>query len=319
MTTAAEASAPARRPVRPFYWSLRRELWENRAIYLAPLAVAGVVLLGFVVAFRHRLGAMHLVLQRTAELKGVQGFPTAAVALKKLALARAEGGLVFPYAAAGGGLMLVAIAVAVFYALACLHAERRDRSVLFWKSLPVSDRTTVLSKAVTALVVLPIVAWGVIMATQVLLLALDTAVLSINGIDPAELWSRLHPAHTWTMISWSLVVMAAWNAPVIGWLMLVSACAKRGAFLWALVPPAAACLFEWIALNSVHVFLFLRHRLAESVEVGFSSAPGTQDAFGVHALDPVGFLSHPGLWGGLIVFAVFLAGCVWLRRRQDPI
>ena len=32
---------------RPLYWSVRRELWENRSIYIAPLIVAAVQVFGF--------------------------------------------------------------------------------------------------------------------------------------------------------------------------------------------------------------------------------------------------------------------------------
>ena len=50
MSVEANESQPvARTPMRttrPFYWSVRRELWDNPSIYVAPLIAAGVVLLG---------------------------------------------------------------------------------------------------------------------------------------------------------------------------------------------------------------------------------------------------------------------------------
>src|ERR1700719_4587151 len=106
---------------RPMYWSLRRELWENRSIYIAPLAVAGVALFGF------SLSSIAGIWEKPLRLNPAQ--PQA------------------PYDMAAGLMMLTGIVVSVFYCLDALHGERRDRRILFWKSLPVSDLTTVLAKA----------------------------------------------------------------------------------------------------------------------------------------------------------------------------
>ena len=66
--------------------------------------------------------------------------------------------------------MLTAFLVGVFYCLDALHGERRDRSILFWKSLPVSDLTTVLAKASVPCRVLPPRAFALALATQLMLL-----------------------------------------------------------------------------------------------------------------------------------------------------
>lgn len=323
MTTAdvqVPAPAAASHKVRPFLWSVRRELWENRSVYLAPLAVAAVVLAGFLFALRGRPALFERYEALSAKLHGIVGAPTAAIAADKLTLAKLGFGLFLPYIAAGGGLIVTAFVLAIFYALASLHTERRDRSVLFWKSLPVSDRSTVLSKAAIPLVVLPVVTWVVIMATQLVLLPIDMATMAANGVDPGRLWARLHLGEMWSLIPYSLVVMALWHAPVIGWLMLVSAWARRAPLLWAVVPPVALCLFEWVALGSTHIWVFLRHRLVSGFEVGFSpSGAGQNSPFGSEHMDPLGFVSNPGLWAGLLVLVLCLAACVWLRRRRDPI
>jgi len=111
------------------YWSVRRELWENRSIYIAPLAVAAVFLFGFLISTIHLPGKMR-----------------AASALDPL---RQHELIAQPYLIASGLMMLTTLVVGVFYCLDALYGERRDRSILFWKSLPVSDLTTVLSKAIT--------------------------------------------------------------------------------------------------------------------------------------------------------------------------
>ncbi len=105
----------------PMYWSLRRELWENRYIYIAPLAVAGFTVAGFLVATIGRALSTPNLTERRAILEGPYHFATALI-------------------------MGTAFVAGLFYCLEALHGERRDRSILFWKSLPVSDLTTVLSK-----------------------------------------------------------------------------------------------------------------------------------------------------------------------------
>src|SRR5438132_13703895 len=125
----------AESPTRPLYWSIRRELWENRSIYIAPLVVAGVFLLGVLISM------VYLPERRRATL-------LLDPAAQRAAIER-------PYDVGAILLILTAFLVGVFYCLDALHGERRDRSILFWKSLPVSDLTTVLSKASIPLVVLP--------------------------------------------------------------------------------------------------------------------------------------------------------------------
>src|SRR3954464_9665858 len=144
-----ESQLPARAPMtqtRPFYWSVRRELWDNPSIYIAPLIAAGVVLFGFALtAFRLP------VLRRNA------------LALEPVRMRAAIEG---PYDVAAMMIMFTAFIVGVFYCLDALHGERRDRSILFWKSLPVSDLTAVSAKAIIPVVVLKVVTFVVIIATQ---------------------------------------------------------------------------------------------------------------------------------------------------------
>ena len=141
---------------RPLYWSVRRELWENRSVYLAPLAVAALVL------FALSISTVRLPAQvRAAE--SIEATPQQRV--------------VKPYSMAPAPIMFVSMLVGMFYALDALYGERRDRSILFWKSMPVSDRTTMLAKASIPLVVLPLIAWILSVATFGTLMMLGTVVL----------------------------------------------------------------------------------------------------------------------------------------------
>src|SRR5271167_397164 len=168
--------APAAMSVtRPMYWSIRRELWENRSIYIAPLAVAAVTLFGFLIATIGRAMSVTNLAQRRAVLEE-------------------------PYTFASLLIMGTTFVVAVFYGLDALHGERRDRSILFWKSLPVSDLTTVLSKAAIPLVVLPLLTFAITVVTQWIMVLMSSAVLLGSGLSVAPLWTHLSLSRTWLML-----------------------------------------------------------------------------------------------------------------------
>src|ERR1700681_453664 len=158
-------------PTRPLYWSVWRELWENRSIYIAPLIVAAVQVVGFAIS------AIGLAERR----RGVLLLEPA----KQRALIEQ------PYDLAAMMMIFTMFIVGVFYCLDALHGERRDRSILFWKSLPVSDLTTVLSKVTIPLVVLPLIAFAIIVCVQ-LIMVLETAVVLIfHGMSPASTWANV--------------------------------------------------------------------------------------------------------------------------------
>jgi ABC-2 type transport system permease protein len=286
------AIVPRTTPTRPMYWSIRRELWENRSIYIAPLAIAGVVLIGFLIATIGRAMVIVDPAQKAAVLAERNHF-------------------------AAGLMMAAAFVVGVFYCLDALHGERRDRSILFWKSLPVSDLTTVLSKASIPLVVLPLITFAIIVATQLIMLLLSSAALLMSGLSAAMPTSP--PLFQQPLILlYSLVVIALWHAPIYGWLLLVSSWARRAVFLWAVLPLIAVSILEKIAFNTSYFQSMLNRRV-----MGFATEAFAIDAHGridsLTQLTPGNFLSAPGLWIGLAFAAAFLAAAVRMRRYREPI
>jgi len=276
------------------YWSIRRELWENRSIYIAPLIVAIVVLFGFLVS--------------------TIGLPERRRAVLLLDPAKARAAIEAPYDMAAIMLILTAFIVAVFYCLDALHGERRDRSILFWKSLPVSDLTTLLSKATIPLAALPLVTFAIILATQVVMLLWTSVLLITHGMSPGSTWTNFNLFQQSFILLYGLVAIALWHAPIYGWALLVSGWARRATFLWAVVPFLAIGFFEKITFNTSHFASMLKDRV-----VGF--APEAF-AFNMHAspqLTPLRYLSTPGLWLGLIVAAAFVVAAVRLRRYRGPL
>jgi ABC-2 type transport system permease protein len=297
-TAGAMASAQVSEP-RAFYWSVRRELWEYRSVYLAPLAIAGVILLGFM-----------FVLVR---------LPHTMRTLASLDPGQQRNALAHPYDMAAGLIMGAAFLVSIFYSLDALYGERRDRSILFWKSLPVSDLTTVLAKASIPLVVLPILAFAITVATQLVMLLLSSVVLLASGLSVATLWTQLQLHQTLLMLLYHLVTAhMLWYAPFYAWLLLVSAWARRMPFLWAVLPPLAIGIFEKVAFHSSHFRDLLNYRIGGGPDDVASMMGDFPFHPGMH-LSPGAFLASPGLWIGLAFAAAFLAAAVWLRRNREPI
>lgn len=289
---------------RPLYWSMRRELWENRSIYVAPLAVAFVYLVGFVVSLfwlprsMRELGAHHPV-------------PAAIVALA------------MPYSHAAMLIMVVGFLVGIFYSLDALHGERRDRSILFWKSLPVSDLTTVLAKAIVPLLILPVVVFAITVILQLIMRLVSAAVLLLSGASTAIPWGP--PLFEMELVLlYSLIVITLWHAPLYMWLLLVSGWPRRATFLWAVLPPVALAALEQIAFHTSYLGSILQDRL-----YGFAAAAfDLKDKAGVYIdphfipltqLAPGRFFSNPSLWIGLVVAAIFFVAAVRLRRYQGAL
>jgi ABC-2 type transport system permease protein len=264
-------------------WSVRRELWENRSIYLAPLTVAAVIALASVGAVRHNLQP------------------------DKLA---AHDELV------AGVLMGTTLIVAIFYCLDALYGERRDRSVLFWKSMPVSDWTAVLSKMAVPMVVLPVVTFVLAIAAQLIMLLAASAFLSMKGQSAAALWNLPWLRMSSGMLYHLITVHSLYYAPIFGWLLLVSAWAKRLPFLWAFLPLAAIGFIEKIAFNTTHFAMMLGSRISGGMDANPAKGSGMMMLWPSHPLE---FLTMPGLWIGLAIAAACIAGAVRLRRYRDPI
>jgi ABC-2 type transport system permease protein len=303
-------------PTRLLYWSVRRELWENRSLYIVPLIVAGLGLVGYV---------FYILKHLTAQVRG----------LPALEPTRQHTTIAAPFDFVAIAIILTSLIVSAYYCLEALHGERRDRSILFWKSLPVSDATTVLSKALVPFVVLPAIAFAVVLATHLVMLVLGTLTLWIGNASASVPWTEVRIFRGSGVLAYGMVTLVLWHAPIYGWLMLVSAWAQRAPFLWAVLPPAAVCVVEKLAFGTSYFWSMLKFRLNGSFGQAFTVSdlphaappPGTRGHMTPEQFvdvlnpipDPAKFLSSPWLWVGLAVAAAFFALAVWVRRRRDPI
>ena len=232
---------------------------------------------------------------------------------------------------------LVMGVVLFFYLLGALYDDRRDRSVLFWKSLPVSDAGTVISKALMATVLIPVLVFGLMLATWLLLQVLLSVFVLIHGGSP---WALIWGQHSFLpMLAVMLADLPAhmlWSLLTVGWLLLCSAAVRSKPFLWAvLIPVLVGIANGWIGLMGVPnlpAWFVWREGIARMLlgMLGLYGAWGQTQSVGDEALrsgnifgwDAAGrglaaLYVSPGLWIGALVGIAMIAGAVWFRRRNN--
>ncbi len=259
---------------------IKRELWESRSLYLAPLIAAGVMLAMWVwgalvvpQGFRFNFSTPPAPFPEEGSRIGIglYGFSMQ--------------------------LFIVSSLVCGLYLLDCLYAERKDRSILFWKSLPVSDLNTVLSKFAVAMVVVPL---GVfVLATVMYPILYAIAAVGVpnfsyisGGWNTGE-WLRAEGS----MLA-ALIATQLWYAPLAAWNMLASVMSRRSPILIAVLPIVVLTVCERVMLHTSHLLVFAAKRMMP-----------------VSGL--VEGLQRPSMWIGLAVAAGMLYIVVRLRRYRD--
>jgi len=280
-----------------FYWSVRRELWENRLVYAAPLAAAAIFLGSFVISTINLRYRMH----------GVWPVDTGSQ----------HQAFTLPFELSAALIMGIALVVGIFYSLDTLYGERRDRSILFWKSMPISDLTTVLSKLAIPLVIIPVLSFAIALVTQFIMLLLASTVLLGSGANIAALWTQQSFLRfSLELFYHMLTVHGLWYAPLYAWLLLVSVTAPRAPFVWAVLPPFMVWAVEGMAFRTSHFFNLMKVRLTGPPDPEMTM---TGKADFMSMLIPHHFFDQPGLWIGLAVAAVFVAATIQIRRYRGPI
>jgi len=320
--------------MKTFYWLVKREFWEHRGgFFWAPIITGGVFLLlnimGIITA--EVLGARHGInLGASGGLQRVIADMDAGD-LSKVGLA-----LDIAMYSAMGLLIVVLGFVVFFYCLGALYDDRRDRSILFWKSLPISDTSTVLSKVISATVLAPIVAVIVGIVVGMLQLLILATTLSFHGVNVWQLLILAHPFRVMLNLVGYIPLYVLWALPSVGWLLLCSAWARNKPFLWAVaLPVASGLIISWfgiMGLFNLPATWFWSNIVQRGL---FSTFPGTGSLFGSHggsiahevagnpSLDFMDLgstyqlLASTNLWIGAVVGLGLLAGAVWFRRWRD--
>jgi ABC-2 type transport system permease protein len=321
-------------------WLLRREFWEHKgAFFWAPAVIAAVMLVfvGGGIAWGIATGHMSGVV-----IQGGHEYSLTEIAhgIPRELRAKIAAGAATHYLAGAAPLFMVLPVVVFFYCLAALYDDRRDRSILFWKSLPISDRMTVLSKVITAVCVAPVITIAIGTAISLLVLVLGAAVSAFNGIN---LFGALFTSPNLYLAPLYLVgllpVYMLWAIPTVGWLLMVSSWARSKVFLWAVgTPLIVVVLLKWFnyVIARFSDTLIDTHWFVQNVIVrGLGGLiPGVwlplsiddprllvspDQGLSLNAVFTQSWLTlaTPGVWGGAVAGALMIAAAIRLRRWRD--
>ncbi|HUK01681.1 MAG TPA: hypothetical protein VLW26_05340 [Steroidobacteraceae bacterium] len=283
---------------------VRREFWEHRALWIAPLIVAGLLLIG---ASFGNISAGNAAEGARAMASGFAG-----IAMWGFNLVQ----------------MVVLSIVMWFYLTDCLYTERKDRSILFWKSLPVNDTQTVLSKALVAIIAMPLLVILVSTATN-LLVCVIWSVRAGSLAAAGKVWDPQVLLAVESHLVVSNLIIALWVAPVTAYLLLVSAWARRNVQLWAILPPVLLILIEWLGFRTHYVWTILWYRMGgwwqgrtanaffdgdQMMHMANSSSPSLDF---LNAMHMSVVLTNPDLYIGFAVAALLLAATIRIRRYRD--
>jgi len=304
---------------------MRREFWEHKSAFrTAPLVIGGIHIALLLKAI---FTTAHIDNELYTFKEGVRALAQQSADFRSAHFQEA-------IIASSVFFTIVLSFVVFFYLLGALFDDRKDRSILFWKSMPASDVLTVASKLLTAMVVVPVMFWLVFIVTQVLMAVIASIMIMSVGENPWTLFLILvNPIGPWLMVLFSYLASAIWFLPLYGWLLFTSSFAPRIPVLFAIIPPVIFAVLqlwieflrtftlntslfglvgEWVS-NSPAILTIQVHDGDAELAYGWVGA-GTFD----HAItvgNIIDRLFSLQMLYGLLIAAVFLAGAVWMRRR----
>jgi ABC-2 type transport system permease protein len=313
-----------------FTWLLKREFWEYRGAFFWTPAITAAVMLAFVVL-------AIVIAETTASRTGVNlngiNFNEISARLSEGNIDKLHAGLDIGLLSLGFPIGIALSIVLVFYGVGALYNDRADRSVLFWKSLPVSDSETVVSKVAAMALIAPLLAVGAMIALQLGFLLLLSLWVLAHGVNPWLLWSPTHLVALWAKLIVLIPVNALWALPSIGWFLLVSSFVRSKPLLWAFALPlvsavlvSSAHLMNSLSLPSAWYWKNIAGRLL------FSIVPGTwvnveslsaldndnqlpSALSGLLSFNAVGqVLATPSMLVGIVAGLAMIAAAMYFRR-----
>ena len=295
---------------------IRRELWEHRSLYVVP-AVLGMLIVLLEITGQTAISAFGKHID-TAILGATNIGENERAAIISALMSVVSGLFIF--------VMWLLI---LFYSVDALYAERKDRSILFWRSLPVTDAETVLSKLATAVVVIPLITLAFIAATHVLVLIVTSIWVGSRGASAWHLiWEAAPLVDNWGATLVILMAVTIWLSPFVGWFLLVSAYTKRAPILMSLLPIAVLPLLERIFFSSnilidvlftrsAKIPIYNRDELKGLFDDEMFRSIGNEGVSLISMLNVGKFLSSASMWGGLLVCGLLTTAAIYVRRFRD--
>lgn len=334
--------------MKTFYWLVKREFWEHRGGFLWAPVITGLIILAFNImaiitgeVFRSRANVHINGIDMNAFNQHMSA--DAMHTLGKVL----DAGMMLPATLIG----LTLFVVVFFYCIHSLWDDRRDRSILFWKSLPISDLSTVLSKVFCATILAPAIAIIVSVAVGWCILLLMAIAGAFHSISLWHLlWTLPHPFHFVAMMLGTLPIYVLWSLPCVGWLMLCSAAARGKPTRWAIaLPVGVGVLIGWFNIMNVFNLSSLWYwqniagrslfsvmpgswifaskgsvlNFASGFASGFAGGEAAGESAGKHAADAF-FNLHDNyalvftapFLVGIAVGIVLLGAAIWIRRSR---
>lgn len=295
---------------------VRREIWEHRSLYITPAVVGLVLILAVLTAFVFASGYQEIVDMGIVGAQNLAGEAERRAAMFALLM-----GNTAPFLVATGILT-------IFYCLDSLYAERKNKSILFWRSLPVTDSETVVSKFLTAAIAIPLIAWAAIVATHLVVLLFSGIFVSFQGGSSMFLIWRSAPVFdVWAGLLVFMLLLPIWFSPLVGWFLFVSAWAKRSPLLMAFLP--------LVVVPTLEYWIFRTHLIYDAIQSRFEQLPMFRgidperffddhdfiaDAEIVSLIGHMSlgkFLTSPAMWAGVIVCGLFMTAAIYVRRYRD--
>ncbi len=304
---------------------LKREYWEHRGAFRrTPLILGSLFLVGILIFWITAIAtSVHIQGMEYTLKQGIREMAK----LPPDTLATIWNGVLMNISLL---FLMVLFIVVFFYLLGSLYDDRKDGSILFWKSLPLSDTQTVLSKLLTAIVVAPAFFVAIAALTQLLVLVLASLIFWMYGGDPiSSIWKPVDLLGNWWLLITGAFLQMMWALPIYGWLLLVSAWAKRRPFLQAVFIPMLVA-FGWYWYNVLTSLSFTKGEVFSAIftRLGHAMIPYAKGAmtFNSNQLgnDPAGMagrllteLTDPAIYSGLAFAAVTVALAIWVRRYRN--
>jgi ABC-2 type transport system permease protein len=202
--------------------------------------------------------------------------------------------------------------VVIYYLLVCLYADRKDRSILFWKSMPVSESLNIAIKFLVAVIAIPLVATVISWLVQLGFLILAWILTGKMAADTAPIiWSNIDILSTFARQIYVMLSFSIWILPVNAWLMLSSALARRSPFLIATIPVAVIILFERLVFDSSLIARWIGEHFAMGIIKASSVLPYEIDTGQANIA-----LGTADLLLGFVITGLLLGAAVWLRNYR---
>ncbi|RDS86467.1 hypothetical protein [Dyella psychrodurans] len=325
--------------MKTLYWLVKREFWEHRGGFFWAPVITGVVflilnLMGIVAG---EMFGLHHGITIGYSPHGDNSIAAMIESIKANHMQDVGSTLDVVMLSSSFLISVVFSFVVFFYCLGALYDDRRDRSFLFWKSLPISDSATVISKVITATLAAPVVAVVSGVLTGIAMLLMFAIALSFHGVSVWSLLMLAHPVQVTATLIGSIPMYLIWALPTVGWLMFCSAWAKSKPFLWAvIVPVGVGIVISWFnVLGSMDVQntwywrnVFVRSlfsvfpggwfHIAAEHQFGPDAQPTAQNIADFFSLsNSYAALASPNVWIGAVLGLAMLAGAIWFRRWRD--